>query len=138
MDKEMIRDYELDIIVKAWRDPRFRKRLLENPKKAIEEEFSVHVPKDMKIFVHEENDNSLHLIVPSVPSNFYTEDLSDDELKEVIGGVMATGHLSSFPNSGERARLRSLQQENDQLRKMIDKLNHDLSVLEDQFLLKNN
>lgn len=134
MDKEIIRDYELDIIVKAWRDERFRKELLEDPKGAIEREFSLSVPNDMNISVHEENDNSLHLIVPSVPSNFYADDLSDDELKEVIGGVMATGHLSAFPNTKERARLRDLQRENDQLRKMVEKLSSDLSDLESHLL----
>ena len=55
----------------------------------------------------------------------YSDDLSDDELKEVIGGVMATGHITLFPNSKERARLRALQQENDQLKKMNDKLARD-------------
>ncbi len=134
MDKEQIRDYELDIIVKAWRDEKFRKLLLANPKKAIEDEFNIAVPDDVSINVHEENDHSLHLIVPSVPSNFTAEDLSDDELREVIGGVMATGHLSAFPNSKERVKLRSLQKENDQLRKMIEKLNSDLSALENQLL----
>lgn len=134
MDKEIIRDYELDIIVKAWRDERFRKSLLQNPKNAIEGEFNIKVPNEMQISVHEENENSLHLIVPSVPSNFITGDLSDDELKEVIGGVMATGHLAAFPNTKERARLRDLQRENDQLRKMVEKLSSDLSDLESHLL----
>ena len=134
MDKELIRDFELDIIVKAWRDEKFRQSLLKNPKLAIEKEFNIKVPEDMTISVHEESDNSLHLIVPSLPPHFTTEDLSDDELKEVIGGVMATGHLVAFPSTKERARLRNLQKENDQLRKMIEKLNHDLSDLEAQLL----
>lgn len=134
MDKEMIRDYELDIIVKAWRDEQFRQALLKNPKKAIEDEFRVMVPDDMTISVHEESDNSLHLIVPSKPTQIVADTLSDDELKEVIGGVMATGHLAAFPGTKERTRLRNLQRENDQLRKMIEKLNHDLSSLEAQLL----
>ena len=134
MDKEQIRDYELDIIVKAWRDEKFRQQLLSNPKKAIEQEFNIVVPADVSISVHEESDNALHLIVPSIPSNFVAEDLSDDELREVIGGVIATGHLSAFPSSKERAKLRSLQKENDQLRKMIEKLNGDLTTLEKQLL----
>jgi hypothetical protein len=134
MDKETIRDYELDIIVKAWRDEKFRQGLLKDPKKAIEQEFGIEVPKNVRIFVHEEDELSLHLIVPSVPSNFTAEDLSDDELKEVIGGVMATGHLSAFPGSKERARLRSLQRENQELNKMVDKLKADLSALEEQIL----
>lgn len=134
MDKEQIRDYELDIIVKAWRDDVFRKNLLADPKKAIEKEFNIRIPHDVIISVHEESEQSLHLIVPAVPSNFDAEDLSDDELREVIGGVMATGHLSAFPSSKERAKLRSVQKENDQLRKMIEKLNGDLSSLEAQLL----
>lgn len=134
MDKEVIRDYELDIIVKAWRNEKFRKSLLEDPKKAIEKEFNIRVPPDMNISVHEEHENSLHLIVPSVPSNFSAEELSDDELKDVIGGVMATGHLTAFPNSKERTRLRTLQRENDQLKKMIEKLTNDMYALEAQLL----
>lgn len=127
MDKELIRDYELDIIVKAWRDEPFRQQLLKDPKKAIEKEFDIKVPDDMKIWVHEESENNLHLIVPSVPSNFMADDLSDSELKDIIGGVMATGHLAAFPKSEERARIRQLQRENEQLQKNIAKLQKDLT-----------
>jgi Mg2+/Co2+ transporter CorC len=134
MDKDQIRDYELDIIVKAWRDEPFRKRLLSDPKKAIEQEFDIVVPPDVQISVHEENEHSLHLIVPSVPSNFSATNLSDDELREVIGGVMATGHLGAFPKSQERVKIRNLQRENEQLRKMINKLQDDLDELEKQLL----
>lgn len=120
MDKELIRDYELDIIVKAWRDEEFRQQLLKDAKKAIEKEFHIKVPSDMTIAVHEENEHSLHLIVPSVPPHFETGDLSDDELKDVIGGVMATGHLAAFPKSKDRQKLRELQRENEQLKKTIE------------------
>ncbi len=130
MDKETIRDYELDIIVKAWRDEKFRKNLLKNPKKAIEDEFSIHVPIDMEVFVHEERDNSLHLIVPSMPSNVTTESLTDDELRDVIGGVLALGHLGALPSKKDRARLRDLQKENDQLKASVDKLTRELAALE--------
>jgi hypothetical protein len=136
MDKDQIRDYELDIIVKAWRDEPFRKRLLNNPKQAIEKEFDITVPSEVQIFVHEENEYSLHLIVPSVPSNFNASDLSDDELRDVIGGVMATGHLGAFSNSQERVKIRKLKRENDELRKMMNKLQDDLSALEKQMLKK--
>ncbi len=122
MDKELIRDYELDIIVKAWRDEAFRQQLLKDPKKAIEKEFDIKVPQDMNIAVHEENEHSLHLIVPSVPPHFITGDLSDDELKDVIGGVMATGHLATLPNARERQKLRELERENNELKKTIEKL----------------
>lgn len=134
MDKEIIRDYELDIIVKAWRDEPFRKELLKDPKKAIEKEFDIKVPKEMTISVHEENEHSLHLIVPSVPSDFTADELSDKELKDIIGGVMATGHLAVFPQSEERTKIRLLQRENEQLQKLVAKLQKDLTDLESQVL----
>ncbi|GEM_PF-2430263 len=118
-NKELIRDYELDIIVKAWRDEAFRLQLIKDPKKAIEQEFDIKVPHDMHIAVHEEHDHSLHLIVPSVPSNFEAGDMSDDDLKHVIGGVLATGHLAILPSSRDRQKVRDLQRENDQLKREI-------------------
>jgi hypothetical protein len=122
MDKGLIRDYELDIIVKAWRDEAFRQDLIRDPKKAIEKEFSIKVPSGMSISVHEESEDSLHLIVPSVPSNFYTDSLSDEELKNVIGGVIATGHLGIMSKSRDREKIRDLQKE-------IDQLKHELTFL---------
>jgi hypothetical protein len=134
MDRETLRDYELEIIVKAWRDESFRLRLLKDPKNAIEEEFQVSVPGDMEICVHEENENNMHLIVPKPPEDFCSDELSDDELRDVIGGAMATGHVSNFPASHDRIKLRSLQKENEQQKKMIDKLKDDLNELEQQLL----
>jgi prefoldin subunit 5 len=127
MEKDEIRDYELDIIVKAWRDEKFRQNLLKNPKKAIEDEFSIKVPAGTKIFVHEESEDSIHLIVPAIPSNFSAEDLSDEELRDVIGGVLASGHFA-LSNAKERTQLKALKKENDQLKDSIDKLKHDLAA----------
>jgi hypothetical protein len=134
MDRETIRDYELDIIVKAWRDEKFRQSLLRDAKKAIEKEFDIEIPKHVRISVHEEDENSLHLIVPAVPANFSADELSDDELREVIGGVIASGHITAFPNSEQRTRIRVLHKENQELHKMIHKLKADLSELESQLI----
>lgn len=126
MDKELIRDYELDIIVKAWKDESFRLALLKDAKKAIEKEFAIKVPSEVSISVHEENDNSLHLIVPSVPSHFSADSLSDDELKDVIGGVLATGHVA-LNRLETKKKLRALEDENGQQKKLIEKLQKDLA-----------
>lgn len=114
MNKDIIRDYELDIIVKAWRDENFRQKLLKNAKSAIEEEFEIEVPSDIKISVHEESEESIHLIVPSVPSTCMTDEFSDEELKEVIGGVISSNHSISFYNN---KKLAELKKENEQLKK---------------------
>jgi hypothetical protein len=127
MEKDIIRDYELDIIVRAWRDEEFRLQLLKNPKKSIEDEFHISIPQDMNIFVHEEDEMNLHLIVPSLPSNFAANELSDEELKDVIGGVMAAGHMATYPSGLERAQIRTLQDKNAELRQQIEKLEKELN-----------
>jgi hypothetical protein len=134
VEKETIRDYELDIIVKAWRDEKFRQSLLKDAKKTIEKEFNIAIPKHVRISVHEEDENSLHLIVPAVPPNFSADELTDEELREVIGGVMSSGHITPFPTSEERTRINVLQKENQELHKMIHKLKADLSELESQLI----
>lgn len=129
MNKDIIRDYELDIIVKAWRDENFRQKLLKNPQKAIEEEFAIEVPKGVKISVHEESETSVHLIVPSLPSNFMAEDLSDDELKDVIGGVMANSHLGYSINNHEKKKIKLLEEEIKRQKETIAKLKDDLGKI---------
>jgi len=130
MEQETVHDHELEIIIKAWRDESFRKKLFLNPKSAIEHEFSLIIPKDMNIFVHEEGEKNMHLIVPKVPPSIHSEKMSDDDLKTVIGGVAATGHLTAFPISRDHSRILKLQKENEQQKKMIIKLEKYIEEIE--------
>lgn len=129
MDKDIIRDYELDIIVRAWRDERFRLSLLDDAKRSIEEEFHITIPEEMNIFVHVEDDNNLHLIVPALPSNFAASDLSDDELKDVIGGVLAENHQSLFSNGIDKNRIKTLTDENQAQKQRIAVLEKEINGL---------
>lgn len=52
------------LLAKAEKDDDFRKHLLANPKKAIEEAFGVTLAKDHKIHVHAETDTNTHLVIP--------------------------------------------------------------------------
>lgn len=126
MDKDIIRDYELDIIVRAWRDERFRLNLLDDAKKSIEEEFHITIPEDMNIFVHVEDENNLHLIVPALPSNFAADDLSDDELRDVIGGVLMDSHHSVFGGGFDKNRIKTLSEENKAQKQRIAVLEKEL------------
>ena len=79
--------YELNELVakRASEKEEFRAALLSDPKKALESEFTVVIPDSLQIVVHQETKNTLHLIVPERD----TLELSDDQLEQVAGGVVA-------------------------------------------------
>ncbi|MFA6807567.1 MAG: NHLP leader peptide family RiPP precursor [Eubacteriales bacterium] len=68
---------------KAWVDKGFRKALLENPKKAIEELFDITLQEQFKINVVEEKPDSITIVLPA---QLNESELTDDELETVAGG----------------------------------------------------
>lgn len=60
------------IIEKAWQDEQFKARLLENPKKAVEEEFSFSVPDEFEVTVVEETNQHYYLVIPPNPADTET------------------------------------------------------------------
>lgn len=72
------------IISLALRDPEFKKRLLANPKLAIEGTFGVQIPKDIEIKVLEDSNNQLHMEILNAKSGH--KELSDAELSAISGG----------------------------------------------------
>jgi hypothetical protein len=72
------------VIAKAWKDDKFKKDLLSNPKAVISEEFGVQIPDNVNVKVLEENANNLYIILPEKP---VTSELSDEQLEAVAGGV---------------------------------------------------
>lgn len=84
MEKLSLRaEIEYPIIVKAMKDDAFRKRLIENPKLTLEEEFSVLMgkqvkfPENFKIMVFEETDDMACLVLPRVVNPAELPDVSD-------------------------------------------------------------
>ena len=71
------------IIAKAWRDPAFKAALIANPTAALKAE-GIAVPAGMAVTVLENTDKQFHLVLPPAP----TDELSDDELERVAGGVV--------------------------------------------------
>lgn len=79
------RDLETRLIEKAWRDPVFRKDIVKDPKGMLEKHTGQKLPQQLRIYVHEEDANTLHFSIPSTPSNL--NELSDEDLERVAGGT---------------------------------------------------
>ena len=79
------RDLETALIEKCWKDPEFKKQVVSDPKGMLERHIGQKLPADLKIFVHEEDANTLHFSLPPSPSN--ATELSDEDLEKVAGGT---------------------------------------------------
>ena len=84
-------DLQTALIEKCWKDPEFKKAVVSDPKGMLERHSGEKLPAQMKIFVHEEDANTLHFSIPVAPSNL--TELSDADLERVAGGtdIIATG-----------------------------------------------
>jgi hypothetical protein len=79
------REMETALIEKCWKDPEFKKAVVSDPKGMLERHTGRSLPPGMKIFIHEEDANTLHLTIPPAPGNL--GELSDDDLEKVAGGT---------------------------------------------------
>ena len=79
------RDLETALIEKCWKDPDFKKQVMSDPKGMLERHTGQKLPAPIKIFIHEEDANTLHFSIPVAPSNL--TELSDAELDRVAGGT---------------------------------------------------
>jgi hypothetical protein len=70
------------IIETAWKDGAFKEKLLKDPRAALAQ-MNLVVPATLKIVVHEESADTVHLVLPRDPSKTA---LSDADLDAVAGG----------------------------------------------------
>src|ERR1700677_1580107 len=79
------RDLETQLTEKAWKDSEFKTQVVTDPKGVFESYFGHKLPEQLKIFIHEEDANTLHFTIPPTPSNL--AELSDEDLEKVAGGT---------------------------------------------------
>jgi hypothetical protein len=62
------------IIARTWADPEFKKAFLANPRRIIEQSLGVSLPPDVNIWVHQETESDVHLVLPRAPSLLPNQD----------------------------------------------------------------
>jgi hypothetical protein len=77
---------ETHLAARALQDPDFRARLLEDPKRTIEEEIELHFPATLSIKIHEEKLNELHVVLP----------IDLETLGELFPGLVESSHVHSL------------------------------------------
>jgi hypothetical protein len=82
------------IVAHAWKDARFKEKLLKNPKEALKE-MGMDVPANFDVRVIEEKTNSSTFILPKAPA--VAKELSEQELQKLAGGIFGNACTQSFP-----------------------------------------
>jgi len=76
--------YSEQLIDRAERDPEFRKRLIDDPKAAVEEELGVDLPGELSIRVVQEQPGEAVLVLPGLSGSGA---LREEELAGAAGGT---------------------------------------------------
>jgi hypothetical protein len=82
---------ERRLIEKSIEDESFRRRLLEDPKAAVEQELGARLPEEVRVETVEESADTIYLVLPSTPmAGGGGEELSDQQLEAVAGASGGT------------------------------------------------
>jgi hypothetical protein len=76
--KETREQIEAKINMRAWKDPKFKDKLMKDPHAALAE-MGLNAPAYAKIHVHEETADSWHITIRKAPPN--AKNMSEEELK---------------------------------------------------------
>ena len=85
-------EMERRIVQRSIEDENFRRRLIEDPKGAVEEELGTRLPEDVRVEAVEETADTIYLVLPGTSmAGGGGGELSDRELESVAGGWDMTG-----------------------------------------------
>ena len=82
------KDFEVELVAKAWNDEKFREQLISNPKRIVEQELGEELPEDINVEIIQEPLNTLYIVMPTKPE--ISEELGEEELENVAGGFAAS------------------------------------------------
>lgn len=84
------KELENKIVIKAWKDPEFKKNLLKNPQETIEDfirevyDRDISIPSDTKFQILEPEQNTIVIVLPPSPSEM--RKTSEFELETIAAG----------------------------------------------------
>ena len=93
MDKQEFDRLWKQVIIKAWSDADFKKKLILNPEKTLNE-FGIKVPKDETVVISEESATSQktwRLVIPRQPASGELSTEALDKVAAAGGGVCCNG-----------------------------------------------
>lgn len=84
-------EFERNLIERALQDEAFKQELLNNPKAVYARESGEELPKNLEFEVIQETSNKVYLVLPNNPASGVEEELSEEALETVAGGVCGLG-----------------------------------------------
>jgi hypothetical protein len=91
-------EMERRLIEKSLQDEAFRRRLIEDPKGAVEQELGTRLPEEVRVVAVEESADTIYLVLPSTPmAGDESVELSDPDLESVAGGGLPYQYTGSDP-----------------------------------------
>ena len=84
------KEFEANLIAKAWQDEAFKQKLINNSKAVYEAELGQKAPESHEVKVLEETSDITYLVIPKKPET--DEELSKESLESVAGGCYSYGH----------------------------------------------
>jgi Nitrile hydratase, alpha chain len=90
-DRRTRREFELQLIEKAWKDDAFRQALVTDPQGAVESELGAKLPAGLQVKVLAESANTFYLVLPANPDRAPAGALTDQQLEAVAGGGWTYG-----------------------------------------------
>jgi Nitrile hydratase, alpha chain len=85
-DPRTRREFELQLIEKAWKDDAFRQALVTDPRGALERDLGAKLPAGVQVKVVAESADTFYLVLPANPDRAPAGELTDQQLDAVAGG----------------------------------------------------
>ena len=94
-------EIERRLVQRGLEDEDFRRRLLDDPKAAVEQELGTRLPEGVQVRVVEESSDTIYLVLPSASAGSQGGELSDQDLEAVAGaGAIPAPTYDSLTCSG--------------------------------------
>jgi hypothetical protein len=82
-------EMERRLVERSLKDDAFRRRLLEDPRAAVEEELGTRLPEGVQVRAVEESADTIYLVLPGRSADVQGGELSYQDLEAVAGGASA-------------------------------------------------